>query len=332
MGKHTIIFNNAPRINITYTIAGPKESEGPLGQNYNLALKDDRFGEKTYEKAERKMLERVVEEIIDKSTLKREEIDLLVSGDLLNQIVSASFTARREQIPYLGLYGACSTMSESIIVSAILVDGRYMHNVIACTGSHFSSAERQYRYPLELGCTRPPSSQWTVTGAGGCLIQDKGNGPKITMATFGKVIDYGVVDVNNMGAAMAPAACDTLCTHFKETNRTEKDYDLILTGDLGVLGSKLFVELMQEKGYDVEKVHDDCGKLVYEKQEDEFQGGSGAGCSAIVFNSYIIDKLRKKEYKRIIFMATGTLMSSLTSQQGDSIPSIAHLVVLESED
>ena len=264
--------------------------------------------------------------------MKNSDIGLLISGDLLNQIISSSFSARQFDIPFLGVYNACSTMSEAFAIGATFVDGGYYENVVAATGSHFSTAERQYRYPLELGCIRPPQSQWTVTGAGGAVISSiKGDFPKITFATFGKVTDYGVVDANNMGAAMAPAARRTLITHFEDTCRTPDYYDVILTGDLGALGSRILKHLMREKGYNIDKNHVDCGELIYNIDEREYQGGSGAGCSAVTFNSYFYKKLTEKKINRVLFIATGALLSTTSSQQGESIPSVAHAVAIENE-
>ena len=287
MQGHTIYFDNRPKIIATATVAGPKETEGIVGKYVDLPLNNDMFNEETYEKAERKMLAYAIEKSIQNANLAKEKVDLLISGDLLNQIISASFAARQFGIPFLGVYSACSTMSEAFALSASMVNAGYADTVVAATGSHFSSAERQYRYPLELGCTRPPQSQWTVTGAGSAVISNKGEGVSITAATFGKVVDFGVTDVNNMGAAMAPAAADSLLTHFKDTGLAPEDYDLILTGDLGALGSRILKDLMWEKGVDISANHVDCGEVIYKVIEDEFQGGSGAGCSAVVFNSYI---------------------------------------------
>lgn len=330
MQGHTIYFDNKPKIIATATVAGPKETEGIVGKYVDLPLNDDMFNEETYEKAERKMLAYAIEKSIQNANLAKEKVDLLISGDLLNQIISASFAARQFGIPFLGVYSACSTMSEAFALSASMVNAGYVDTVVAATGSHFSSAERQYRYPLELGCTRPPQSQWTVTGAGSAVISNKGEGVSITAATFGKVVDFGVTDVNNMGAAMAPAAADSLLTHFKDTGLAPEDYDLILTGDLGALGSRILKDLMWEKGVDISANHVDCGEVIYKVIEDEFQGGSGAGCSAVVFNSYIYDKMmRRGEIKKVLFAATGALLSTTSSQQGDSIPCISHAVVLE---
>ena len=330
MQGHTIYFENKPKIIATATVAGPKETEGIVGEYVDLPLHNDMFNEDTYEKAERKMLYYAIDKSIENANLKKDDIDLLISGDLLNQIISASFSARQLGIPFIGVYSACSTMSEAFAMGASLVNAGYADTVIAATGSHFSSAERQYRYPLELGCTRPPQSQWTVTGAGSAVLSNKGDGIAITAATFGKVVDYGVTDANNMGAAMAPACADTLLTHFRDTHTSPEDYDLILTGDLGALGSRILKDLVWEKGVDIASNHVDCGEIIYKVIEDEFQGGSGAGCSAVVLNSYIYDKMMHGgEIKKVLFAATGALLSTTSTQQGDSIPCISHAVVLE---
>ena len=325
----TIFFKNKPRIIATGTVAGPKECVGIVGQYVDKALTEDTFGESTYEKAECKMLSFAISKAIENANLKEEEVDMLISGDLLNQIISASFAARDFDFPFLGVYSACSTMSESLALAATFIDGGYFKNVVAATGSHFSSAERQYRYPLELGNTRPPQSQWTVTGAGGALVSNNGSDIAITSATFGEVVDFGVTDVNNMGAAMAPAAADTILKHLRDTGKDEKYYDLIVTGDLGALGSRILKDLLWEKGVDVQNNHVDCGEIVYNVLEDEFQGGSGAGCSAVVLNSYLYDKLKKGELTRILFAATGALLSTVSSGQGESIPCISHAVSIE---
>lgn len=330
MAKRTIIFKNKPVLVSTATIGGPKEGTGPLGTQIDDIIDDDTFGEESFEKAECKMLSHVIREGIKNAKIENDDVGSIIAGDLLNQIISSSFACRDFNIPYIGVYNACSTMSEAFAIGGMLIDGGYMKNVVCATCSHFSTAERQYRYPLELGSTRPPLSQWTVTGAGAGVLSDKGNGPKITMATFGRVIDFGVTDANNMGAAMAPAAVDTLIAHFKETGNTPDNYDLIITGDLGAFGSRIFKDLMWEKGYNVDKQHVDCGEMIYNICEEEFQGGSGAGCSAVVFNSFIYKKLKKKMYKRVLLMATGALLSTTSTQQGESIPAICHAVVFES--
>lgn len=329
MRKRTLFFKNKPTLIATATIAGPKEGIGPLGKYIEKILDDDIYGEKTFEKAERKMISHVIGGVIKNAKLKERDIGAVIAGDLLNQIISSSFACRDFDIPFLGVYNACSTMSESFLIGGALVDGGYCERVLCATGSHFSSAERQYRYPLELGSTRPPQAQWTVTGAGAAILAKEGDGPRLVSATMGKVIDYGISDANNMGPAMAPAAMEVCVAHFKETNLSPKDYDLVITGDLGAFGSRVFKDLMWEKGFDVSERHVDCGEMIYNIREDEFQGGSGAGCSAVVFNSYIYNKLMKKEYRRVLLIATGALLSSVSSQQGDTIPSIAHAVAFE---
>ena len=227
------------------------------------------------------------------------------------------------------MYGACSTLAESLAIGAAFINAGYAKKIVAATGSHFSSAERQYRYPLELGCTRPPQAQWTVTGAGGALLANEGSNIAITSATLGKVVDLGITDVNNMGAAMAPAAADTILNHLRDTGRSADYYDLIVTGDLGALGSRIVKDLIWEKGVDIQDNHVDCGEIVYNVIEDEFQGGSGAGCSAVVFGSYLFDGLKKKKINRILLAATGALLSTVSSGQGESIPCICHAVAIE---
>ncbi len=329
MSGQTILFKTRPKIVSVYSVAGTKESEGIIGKYADTLLKDDMFGETTYERAECKMLIHVIDGAIKKGGLRREDIGLLVSGDLLNQIISASFAAREFDIPFLGVYGACSTMAESLCLSAVFLDGGHVPYAVAATGSHFASAERQYRYPLELGCIRPPQAQWTVTGAGAALLAREGDGIAIAGATLGKVVDFGVTDVNNMGAAMAPAAADTIIAHLKESGKTPEDYDLIVTGDLGALGSRILKDLTREKGTDISSNHVDCGEIVYNVIEDEYQGGSGAGCSALVLCSYLFEKMRMRQLRRVLFVATGALLSTVSSGQGESIPCIAHAVTLE---
>ena len=326
----TIFFNNKPRIVGAYSVAGPKESNGSLKDYIHLKLDDDMFGENTFEKAETKILYTSIKNSVKNASLRFNDINALIAGDLLNQIVASTFSARDFDFSYLGLYNACATFVESLIIGSTLVDGGYMKNVVCATSSHFSSAERQYRYPLELGSVRPPQAQWTVTGAGASVISNSGEGPFVTSATVGRVVDYGVTDANNMGAAMAPACVDTVCSHFKQTKTSPNDFDLIITGDLGALGSRIFKDLIWEKGYNVEKQHVDCGELIYNICEDEYQGGSGAGCSSVVFNAYFYEKLKSKKLKKIMFIATGALLSSVSSQQGESIPGIAHAIVVES--
>ena len=332
MQGHTIYFDNRPKIIATATVAGPKETEGIVGKYVDLPLNNDMFNEETYEKAERKMLAYAIEKSIQNANLAKEKVDLLISGDLLNQIISASFAARQFGIPFLGVYSACSTMSEAFALSASMVNAGYADTVVAATGSHFSSAERQYRYPLELGCTRPPQSQWTVTGAGSAVISNKGEGVSITAATFGKVVDFGVTDVNNMGAAMAPAAVDTIRQHFEDFGRKPQDYDLIVTGDLGVLGKQIVLEQMKLDGFDLTGHYDDCGVMIFDSvRQDVHAGGSGCGCSASVLCGHLLRRMREGKLKRLLFCATGALLSPVSSWQGESIPGVCHAVSIVSE-
>lgn len=325
----TIILKKQPKIISSYAIVGPKEGRGNFARYFDYVMKNDCFGEKTFEKAERKMMETAITGVIEKAHLVAKDVDLLISGDLLNQIISSSYAARAFQFPFLGVYGACSTMAESIAVASVLVDGGYFENVVCCTGSHFSTAERQYRFPLELGNQRPPTSQWTVTGAGGCVLSLNGEGPRITRVTLGKVVDWGINDVNNMGAAMAPAARDTLLAHLRNTKTTPEDYDLILTGDLGKLGSEILIDLMDDEGITLGRNYGDCGQMYYRREQKTLCGGSGAGCCATVFNSYVMAKIKDGTYKKVLFLPTGALLSTTSSQQGETIPGVCHAVVIE---
>lgn len=323
--NRTLTFANANIIE-GYTVAGPKENDGRYRGFFDLALEDDMFGQNTFERAERKMFEHAIDAAIAKANLTTTEIDAIVGGDLLNQIVSMSFAARKQHAGFLGLYNACATFVESLIVGSCLVSNG-MENVVCTAGSHFSTAERQYRYPLELGVLRSPVTQWTATGVGASVLSSASEitVPKVTRATIGRVVDYGIMDVNNMGAAMAPSACDTIVTFFKETNTEPKDYDVIYTGDLGKLGSDILLDLTRQEGYDISAQQHDCGASLYWDEQQTYQGGSGAACSALVFNSVLLSRLRSGEYKRILIAGTGALMSPTTSFQGDSIPAITHL-------
>ena len=330
----TIFFKNKPKIVSAAAVAGPKECAGILGEYVDVALSDDMFGEKTFERAERKMLLYAAQKCIAKAGLTPEKVDVFISGDLLNQIISAGFAARQLGIPFYGLYGACSTMAESLALGGMLVDGGHCARVLCATSSHFSTAERQYRTPLELGTQRTPTAQWTVTGSGSALVcearEARDARVRITHVTTGKVIDLGVKDANNMGAAMAPAAADTLLAHLRDPGRDDADYDLIVTGDLGSLGRELMLELLRREGRALPPERSvDCGMLIYDASQDAHAGGSGCGCSASVLCGKLLGELARGELRRILFMATGALLSPTTTMQGETIPSIAHAVVLE---
>lgn len=330
IGKQTVRLENPPSIIATSSIVGPKEGQGPLAKYFDTILSDDLCGEKSYEKAECRMAMDAASRVICKAGIQKETIDYMLAGDLLNQIITSSFAARGIGIPFFGLYGACSTMTESLSLGSMLIDGGYGDYVLCMTSSHFSSAERQYRFPLEQGTQRPPTAQWTVTGAGAAMLSRQGNGPFVTHVTTGKVIDLGIKDANNMGAAMAPAAADTIAQHFRDTGFEPKDYDLIATGDLALVGRDLADELLKRQGYDISNIFTDCGIEIFDtEKQDVHAGGSGCGCSAVVFCGYFYNKLTTGELNRILMVSTGALMSTTSSQQGESIPAIAHAVTVE---
>jgi len=327
--NQTIRFKNAPVIISGYSIAGKKESEGPMGGNFHHIMKDEYFGEKTHEAAEQKMFEYAVRGAIKNAGLQPTDVEIMLSGDLLNQITSSSYAARSFDMLFVGLYGACSTMALGLAVGACMVNAGYFDTLVTSAGSHFATAERQYRTPLELGNQKPPVAQWTVTGVGASVIASKGDGPKITAATFGKVRDWGTRDPNNMGAAMAPAAASTIIAHFRDTGTTPDDYCQIFTGDLGKLGESVLRDLLASEGYPVGANYTDCGRMIYDHAQHSFMGGSGCGCSAVIFNGFILDKFKKGEYKKILLVGTGALLSPTASFQGNTIPAIAHAVVVE---
>ncbi len=332
LGKQTVKFQNPPSILSYAAIVGPKEGQGPLGEYFDQVLNDDMFGEKSWEKAECKMMQEAIKLSMKKAKLTAEDINYIFAGDLLNQIISSSFMAREIQIPYIGLFGACSTMAESLSMAAVFIDGGFADYAVAATSSHFSSAERQYRFPLELGQQRPPTSTWTVTGAGATILgtASMGSGPYITHVTTGKVIDLGIKDQFNMGAAMAPAAADTIRAHFEDTGFEPKDYDLIISGDLGIIGVNLAKQLLKKMNIDISEIFTDCGIKIYDtEKQDTHAGGSGCGCSASVLNGYLIKEIIKGKYNRVLFVATGALLSPISTLQGESIPSIAHAVTIQ---
>jgi stage V sporulation protein AD len=329
VGQQTIKFKYPPSIISAASIVGPKEGEGPLKDYFDLVLQDDYFGEESWEKAESKILRETVMLAITKAGLTPDRINYMLGGDLLNQIISASFAARELSIPFFGLYGACSTMAESLSLGAMLIDGQYADYVVSVTSSHFSSAERQYRFPLESGTQRPPTSQWTVTGSGAMVLSSSGQGPYITYVTPGRVIDLGIKDPNNMGAAMAPAAADTITAHLRDTGFEPKDYDVIATGDLGSIGKEIAHELIMKQGIDIGPVYKDCGIEIYSTKQDVHAGGSGCGCSAVVTCGMFYDGLKNGQINRMMLVATGALLSPTSSQQGESIPAIAHAVTIE---
>ena len=321
-----------PRIIASAAVGGKREGEGPLKDCFDRVSADSYFGEESWERAESHMIRECFDLACNKAGLAAAP-DYIIAGDLLNQCVSSAFAMKDSGAPYFGVYGACSTMAESLTLAAMLVDGGYAETACAVTGSHFCTAERQYRYPLEYGGQRTPTSQWTVTGAGAAITGALGRGPYISHVTTGRIVDAGINDANNMGAAMAPAAYDTLCAHFADTGRAPEYYDAIFTGDLGALGHDIVQDMFAADGVKLGARYMDCGVLIYDlRTQDVHAGGSGCGCCASVLCGHILPAMRKGIWKRVLVAATGALMSSTSAQQGASIPGICHAVAIESED
>ncbi|MTI70924.1 MAG: stage V sporulation protein AD [Firmicutes bacterium] len=332
LGSQTILLKNPPSIIATGSIVGPKEGEGPLRNYFDVILDDDLKNEKSWEKCESKMQIDAINTALNKSNLTEKDIDYLFAGDLLNQIISSGFAARKLAIPFFGLYGACSTMTESLSLGAMAVDGGFADKVICVTSSHFSTAERQFRYPLELGNQRALTTQWTVTGSGAAILSSEDKGPFITHVTTGKVVDPGINDVNNMGAAMAPAAADTIVQHFKDSGFKIDDYDLIITGDLATIGKEIALDLIKKEGFDITSIYTDCGIEIFDnKKQDTHSGGSGCGCSAVVFAGYIYKEMLKGNLNRVLLVSTGALHSPTSVQQGESVPGIAHAITISNK-
>lgn len=386
-GKQSVIFEQRPVIRGRGSVVGQKEGKGPLGKNFDIVLKDDMYGEKSWEKAESKMLKEAMLKAASRADITEREIDVMLSGDLLNQLMSSSFMARDLHIPFLGLYGACSTMTESLVLGSMLIDGGFARNVLVGASSHFCTAERQFRMPVEHGNQRPPSAQWTATAAGSVVISASGSGSdsggtsasggdsdsggtsasgsgstfdgdsanygnlvsseaassvlsaggnkvRVEAATIGKVIDAGIKDANQMGAAMAPAAVDTLLNHLEDTERTLDYYDLVVTGDLGFIGKDIMKDLLADAGVNKKMIfshYDDCGTMLFTKEQDVHSGGSGCGCSASVFAGHLLKEMEAGRLKRLLLMSTGAMLSTISPFQGESIPGIAHAVSLEVE-
>jgi len=329
-GKQSLVFPNQPVIRAWAAVAGKKESQGPLAREFDIIQRDPHFGQPTWEQGEKRMQQLALETLARKAGMLQNDFQLVCSGDLLNQCIGSSFTLRNTGIPHFGLYGACSTMAESLLLAAICVDGGYFDRVAAMTSSHFASSERQYRFPLGYGGQRTPTAQWTVTGSGAALVCAQGSGPRITGATVGTVTDLGITDANNMGAAMAPAALATIKAHFRDFNTGAADYDLIITGDLGQLGKEALLALARLEGLELGGKLVDCGTMVFDLQnQDVHSGGSGCGCSAITLCSHFLNRLSKGKLKKILFCGTGALLSPTSTQQGLPIPGVCHGVVIE---
>ncbi len=333
LDSKVIELKKKPSVISSSSVVGKNESEGPLGDKFDLVYSNDGIGQSSWETAESELLFQAKKIAVEKAALDIEDVNIVMAGDLLNQCTASTYANRNSGSPFVGLFGACSTMALSLALSSVFVDGGYVNYALAAVSSHFCSAEKQFRYPLEYGCQRPPSAQRTVTGAGAFIIgKNKKNEVLIPRVYFGQIVDLGITDTSNMGAAMAPAAAESIYDFLKATNTVPDDYSLILTGDLGHIGSKLLIDyLYDRKGIDISENHNDCGKIIYDcKKQDVNSGGSGCACSAVVLASEIMNRLKSNELKKVLFAGTGALMSPLTSLQGETIPAIAHIVELNS--
>ena len=329
LGRHTAVLEHPPSVIGSASVVGKKEGQGPLAATFDHISQDDSFGERSWEKAESAMQKLALAAALDKAGISVSGLDYLLAGDLLNQCIGSGFAVRGQDVPFFGLYGACSTMAESLSLAAMLLDGGFGVRAAAMTSSHFCSAERQYRSPLEYGGQRTPTAQWTVTGSGCVILASQGPGPYVTHITTGKIVDKGIKDAANMGAAMAPAAYSTISAHFQDTGRRPSDYDLIITGDLGKLGRDIVADWFHRDGMDLKNLSD-CGTLIYDLEgQDVHCGGSGCGCSAVVLAGLLLNGMAGGRWRRILFCGTGALLSPTSSQQGESIPSICHAVALD---
>ena len=329
IGKRTIVLDNKPYIIGYGSVVGKKEFEGPLGREFDAHSDDSRFGEESYEKAESALQKIALETAMRKANVNEKDIKLIFAGDLLNQCIGSYFGLREKGIPLIGLYGACSTMTLGLSLASIMVDCGAADIAAAVTSSHFCSAERQYRFPLEYGSVRPQTAQWTVTGSGATVLSNKKHDgkPYINAVCFGEIEDLGITDTNNMGAAMAPSAACTIKHFLEDTNTTLDDYDLVITGDLGKVGTDLLYELLEGEGIDARCRHTDCGLIIFDREkQDVHAGGSGCGCSAAVLNSFVMHRFESGDFKNILFISTGALMSPTSSLQGETIPGISHLI------
>lgn len=325
--KQTIIFGSVPSIISSAAVGGKMEGEGPLGQYFDKINDDPYLSTETFEQGESKLQKEAMLHMLQKASLKPDDIDIIFGGDLLNQCTGTTYGIRDLNIPFLGLYGACSTMAEGLICASAFVSSGYAQKAAAVTSSHFCSAERQYRYPLNYGGQRPPTAQWTATAGGALCVSAEGKAPFVRGCAIGKIEDLGITDANNMGAAMAPAAWSTISAFLRETNKSPSDFDMILTGDLGKVGSRLLCELAEKENTDLRSVHSDCGLMLYSfEEQDVHAGGSGCGCCASVLCGYILPKIQRSELHNVLFAATGALMSPTLNQQGETIPSISHAV------
>lgn len=331
IGKQSIRFDVSPHIIAGGSVAGTKEKEGPLGNTFDKIIDDPMCGKDSWEEAESELQYQAAHEAMKKAGLDEKNIRYVFAGDLLGQLMATSFGLASLNIPLFGLFGACSTMGESLCAASMTIAGGFADTVLAVTSSHFASAEKTFRFPLGYGTQRKKSATWTVTGSGAVILSDKGGFARITGITPGRIIDMGVTDKENMGAVMAPAAADTIYNHFMDFNSKPEDYDRIITGDLGYVGQRILFDMLKEKGYDISKVHMDCGIEIYDSAtQDTHAGGSGCGCSAVVLCGQIFKELKNKKLKKILFVPTGALLSPASSNEGMNIPAIAHGVIIQS--
>jgi len=332
IGRYTLQMEHRPCVQGFASIVGKKESEGPLSKCFDRCYDDTTLGETSWEKAESRLQTEAVNTALTKAGITATEIDYIFAGDLLNQCISSTFGLRNLNIPFLGQYGACSTMAQTLALASIFVETGAAQHAVAVTSSHFCSAERQFRFPLEYGGQRTPTAQWTATASGAAVVGNNESIPVISAVTIGRIADLGIKDAANMGAAMAPAAAQTLTDFLNDTGTQPKDYDLILTGDLGLIGSELMEQILMKDNIDIHNVHNDCGLMIYDRlKQDVHAGGSGCGCSGAVLCSTIMQQLKQGALKNVVFIGTGALMSPTSTQQGESIPGVAHLVNLKSE-
>lgn len=330
MGKQSIQFEKAPYILEASSVVGKKESEGPLGKLFDRVEEDPMLGKDTWEEAESELQRIAAEGVLEKSGLTKADIRYILAGDLLEQMTATSFGLMDLEIPLFGLYGACSTMGEALSLGAMLISGGYGDYIMTVASSHYAGAEKQFRFPLDYGNQRPLAASWTVTGSGAIILSNKKGRARITGITTGKIVDFGVKDSMNMGACMAPAACDTIYQNFMDFNRQASDYDKIVTGDLGYIGHDILLDLMKERGFDISQQHIDCGMLIFDQQtQDTHAGGSGCGCAAVTLCAHLLNQIEKGAWKRILYIPTGALLSKVSFNEGRSVPGIAHAVVIE---
>lgn len=329
LSKRSIKFSTPPNIKAYSSTVGKEEGDGTLGEYFDVIQEDSHFGQDSWEKAESIMQKQTIERAIEKANLIPNDIDFMFAGDLINQCTSTTYGIRDLDIPFFGIYGACSTMTEGILLASMNMDNSLADNIVCATSSHFSTAERQFRFPISYGGQRTPTAQWTCTASGAVVVSNEKKPPYVVGGCIGKIVDLGITDVNNMGSAMAPSSADTIKTYLKDTGYKPSNFDYIVTGDLGLIGSKLLIELLQKDNIDISKQHTDCGVMMFDiDRQDKHAGGSGCGCSASILCAYWLPKIKSGEFKNVLFMSTGALMSPMLLQQGESIPGITHLIHL----